>query len=400
MKSKFIFIIQCGILLGLLACSRSPVYLGYPENAQPAKTLEEARQAVISGQAVLADDFYRSTYENNPMNPEYAYFHAAITLAKEKKEMREFSEDLKPNHVLRGLKKMQREVLPNRIQALEKVRGLLLTGLNTPFDPIDLGETRYPYMRPDEQGDHVILDRFDLVNMSSMLETDLLFFQLLSGVNLEDVEVFDRELEKIQKDVYKKRPECKKSKSKAILCINEILEKGLNLVHTSNDPRIQKIFTISEETRKWVKTASLSLKEQLLLFLQLAKERSKLPQEKRYFTASPTSDEELSVIKCFLKKHRFPLFEKVEVLFDLPGFLNNLPSDLRVLMPRKMKYPKGGTDEGNLDDILDGIELLDSTIGGLFPNGDLLKKAKGQEEASVVVIYFYLITAWARPDLR
>lgn len=386
--------------MGLLACSRSSVDLGYFENVQPAKTLEEARQAVIIGQASLSDDFYRNAYENNPMNPEYAYFHAAITLAKEKKEMREFFEDLQPNHILRGLKKMQREVLPNQIQALEKVRGLLLTGLNTPFDPIDLGEARYPYTPPDMQGDHVILDRFDLVNMSSMLKMDLLFFQLLSGVNLEDVEVFDRELEKIRKDVYKKRPECKKSQSKAIPCVNEILDKGLNLVHTSNDPRIQKVFTISEETRKWVKTASLSLKEQLLLFLQLAKERSELPQGKRYFTIHPTSDDYdsgLNFIKCFLKKRRFPLFEKVEVLFDFPGFLNNLPSDLRVLMPRKMKYPKGGTEEGNLDDILDGIELLDSTLGGLFPNGDLLKKTKGQEEALVVVVYFYLITAWAQP---
>ncbi len=410
MKNQFIVLSM--FVLSFSACMDSgPLSssaLEKDSSQAQVKTLSEARQAVLEYKASLGTKFYGAAYKAEPSNPEYAYMASALYFASEGKKAdkqgEQVLEKIKPNKVLVGLKEFQKSLMP-MVNVFAQSYRLLSTGLSTPFDPLSLG-TRAPYY-DNTKTEEVFLDRVALFDFSSDVLGQWTLMSFFSAINFKTVEVFDKKLEALRKEVFASTPECKsKEGEKKAVCKNKLINAGLDLLLTSKDPKVVSLFTLSKPNRERVAkvfkafqknalTAKEMLKDRPVLSEMLKDRLSVAPDNTVYFAeADKFNDKDF---KCLFEQCELDFYvsegEKRKVVMDLPAFFKNPPADLRKFFPKSMNFALSDVNE-----FLRSVQLVDATFGGLFPNGDLVEKAIGSNDSESVAMFFAIMTAWAHPD--
>jgi hypothetical protein len=411
MKNFSIFALASLTLAISAGCINSPVssYAVKPSDS-PAKDLTEARKAILENKASLSGDFYSALRAANPSNPEAALMDAAIFLEKKAKEVGNIGPDFKPGQVLKGLVNFQSS-LSKVVEAQKEGLTRVLPALATPFEPYSLGSRHWYEGSPAYEE---ILDQAGLYAFATELQLGKIGSDAGVAVNLSGVDEFDGGLEAIKKSVYDAHPECSKTEDpyskKNLLCVNEVLEKGLNLLLHSSNPKISSLFTLSDDGRKAMRESYDSFKKLITKLKELSLARPALANSSSYYIYGPDfkSKTSASIFDCLegpcqLNFHdRNTHEEKEPLILDVSNFLKNAPNDLRKLMPKHFEVKEAlfsSSHDRDIDSTLEAIQLVDPTLGGLFPNGDLIEKLKGSEEAGYGLIYFVLITAWAFPTI-
>lgn len=382
----------------------------------PATTLEEARQNILDGYAQFASDFYKAQFRENPNIPENAYFAAAFEL---KEHPEAFSlpgiKDFEPGHVLAELKKAQEEV-KTHLEQQSNLESILASGLMTEFEPFKLGTTgTSPY------SSEYWFDRAGLYSFAVDIKAWRSMNQTLASINLDKVSDFDQALEEIYRKIYKEDASCSEAARKdhrevSLKCANQAIAQGLELLHEPRKaPAIGSLFTVSDQDRENIKLSYNSFLDSVSQAQNPSLKRKPFERHDQEFIVGELnqlmapredddqSDNPLNFRQCLISQCDLKLTDKETrqqriVKIDIPAFMRNFPKDLRVLFPEKVVYPDLGEDLEGVGEALKNLQLKDPTLGGLIPDGDLISKAIGTDEAGAVTVIFMLLTAWALPS--
>lgn len=390
-KSALICLLVC--VMSLSACVESPVsstnVIGFES---PASTLSQARAYVLDAKAQLASPFYRQLSVAEPRNSEAVFFDVAIRLDENRSALMkaaEITKTLRPGNVLLGAKRSAAELASVHAIA-EDAAHRIERALESSFDPIVIGQLQ---SLPGQSID-VVFDRLELAEMGLRLRSLLFELEIAVNLNFDGAEALDAELEGIRAGIYEKDPTCAQRDlphSLAVTCVNRVLAAGLALLRGDKNRRFANALTLSDTEK--LRQNFTRLQRIVALARSLGASRAPLdPMQSQYFRDIHLGNEKLHeclVGRCIVR------FAEQGVLVDLPAFFTRLPRDLRQFLPKRFEYPDS---IATMSDFLGGIELNDPTIGGLFPNGDGLAKAKGTNFAEGLAIYFALLTAWALPD--
>lgn len=378
---------------GLGGCLDSGVR-DYPSD-QPvgeATTLADARMAVLKRESNAARSFYEDLRSREAENTEAIYMTTALKWNNNLPKPA-INGEPRPNQVLSYLSAGQ--------VALRPLTRWIKRSIASDFDRYSSALA----FAPISLGKH--FDEETFFDVGSIWTTSMQAYgvgyglQLAQAINLAAGPDLDTALIELREAVYA-TPECRGENladRARLACAQRVMDQGLAKLHKHSayasflDVDPSKMEALNELLQKVQRTFT-ELKGSIAT-------RPSLGENQGYLTFLPSAPE-VESMSCFLEgvcNYEFETGKTIKI--DVATFLRTLDEHrgLRALIPTKVKVVDRVSTR--LPEFFRGLEFADPTLGGLFPDGDLLEKARANPRSELAMMaagFVEIMTAWAFGD--
>lgn len=349
-----------------------------------ARTLDDARMAIASRRSKSARMFYQQQFKADPAQAEPVYVLSALDMEAGFSRSWDKVSQPKPGHVMAWLPELQFHTRPpfNLVKRLQQT--YYSQPLRMDFAPIEMGTV---------DGMRRLFDAASAVAVYMGIELTREWLQLTQMIQLQGVETLDRKLVEARKEIWG-RLECAADVN-AVACAQATMNRALKLFHDTQDRDFGTAFTLSTNAGRVVALNAQQMVKTMNAFLSAMTRREPLGRNAEYLVRSP-KPENLQLAGCLAGACRTPWGVRV----DIPGFLRKLAvgRDLRVLVPTQVTVvERGSRNPADLAKFFRGLVFKDPTLGGLFPDGDLVRTALREPNSQIarfVWAYCGLFTDW------